>query len=566
MKKIKLLVLLTIMLIPLNIFAYEKEEYIYTNIDTQGKEVEKVINNELKLNYIGEVKDNSYLKDILNINGNEKFTTDENTLTWESKGKSILYEGKTDKQNPIEVEIKYYLNDKEVKYNDLMNQKGNIKIVYKFINNEYNPDYKMHTPYTIALAGTIKDTDINNINITNGKIINTGNKNILAAIAAPGLYEDIELEELKSLDNITIDFETDSFKGIDVYFVATPKMLDKVDLELFNRLDSTVTSINSLQTNYNKIADGATRLNDGAKELDNGINNLYEGTTKLKAGTKTLNEGSKKLVEGTNNLVSGSYTVDENLQNIIKILDESNTSLNEKSILLKQNETQIQELINTNTNTIEKLQSVNNQITTQFSQLNLNIEDANLEQTLNNLLNAQAIDSNTYQTLITYKQTYDNNKNLITLLTANNNTINTLTTSLVTMSQEVINNLDLLKNALTKLQTEGTNNIYKGSNELLNGMTELSNGTTQLDNSTEELLNGTYQLKTGATSIKDGTNELTNGINTLNAQGINKLTNYANVANSYSNKIKQLVKMSKEYNGFTSNNSTNTTFIYKINY
>ena len=91
MKKIKLLVLLTIMLIPLNIFAYEKEEYIYTNIDTQGKEIEKVINNELKLNYKGEVKDNSYLKDILNINGNEKFTTDENTLTWESKGKSILY-------------------------------------------------------------------------------------------------------------------------------------------------------------------------------------------------------------------------------------------------------------------------------------------------------------------------------------------------------------------------------------------------------------------------------------------------------------------------------------------
>ena len=95
MKKIKLLVLLTIMLIPLNIFAYEKEEYVYTNIDTQGKEVEKVINNELKLNYKGEVKDNSYLKDILNINGNEKFTTDENTLTWESKGKSILYEGKS---------------------------------------------------------------------------------------------------------------------------------------------------------------------------------------------------------------------------------------------------------------------------------------------------------------------------------------------------------------------------------------------------------------------------------------------------------------------------------------
>ena len=45
------LIILILMLIPINCLAYDKKEYIYTNLDTKGNEVEKVINNELKVKY-----------------------------------------------------------------------------------------------------------------------------------------------------------------------------------------------------------------------------------------------------------------------------------------------------------------------------------------------------------------------------------------------------------------------------------------------------------------------------------------------------------------------------------
>ncbi len=168
MKRFIKILFTLVLLIPISCFAYEKKEYVYTNLDTKGNEVEKIVNNELILNYKGKVRDNSYLKDILNINGEEKFNNNKNMLTWESKGNNIIYEGKTDKKNPIEVKINYYLNNKKVSYSDLMNKKGNIRIEYLLTNNEYNINYNLHVPFVVSLACSIEDDSISNIIISNG--------------------------------------------------------------------------------------------------------------------------------------------------------------------------------------------------------------------------------------------------------------------------------------------------------------------------------------------------------------------------------------------------------------
>ena len=43
------------------------------------------------LSFIGsnEVQDETYLKDLLNVNGKENFTLSNNNLKWENKGKDI---------------------------------------------------------------------------------------------------------------------------------------------------------------------------------------------------------------------------------------------------------------------------------------------------------------------------------------------------------------------------------------------------------------------------------------------------------------------------------------------
>ena len=47
-----------------------------------------------------------YIKEILNINGEETYKQDKNTLYWNTKGEDIFYQGKTDKQLPIESECR----------------------------------------------------------------------------------------------------------------------------------------------------------------------------------------------------------------------------------------------------------------------------------------------------------------------------------------------------------------------------------------------------------------------------------------------------------------------------
>ena len=64
--------------------------------------------------------------------------------------------------------------------------------------------------------------------------------------------------------------------------------------------------------------------------------------------------------------------------------------------------------------------------------------------------------------------------------------------------------------------------------------------------------------------MADSTNLLSAGISKINNEGINKLTDYKNLALSYSDKVKKLKDLSNEYSGFSANNVDNTIFIYKI--
>ena len=564
MKRFIKLLFTLVLFIPISCLAYDKKEYIYTNIDTNGNEVEKIVNNELILNYKGKIKDNSYLKDILNINGDESFNYKDNILTWESKGNSIIYEGKTEKKNPIEVNIKYYLNDKEVNYSDLMNKKGKIKIEYLLTNNEYNINYNLHVPFVVSLACSIEDDSISNISISNGKAVNTGNRNILVGVAAPGLYEDLDIEELSTFDKITISFETDSFTGISAYMIASPKLLENTDMSIFDRLDYAVSSINKLQNGVNELESGSIKLTNGMDTLSNGINDLYKGSTNLTNGTKDLNDGLKQVQDGIKQLENGSLEVDNNLILIIDSLKDNEDSIKIKINQLNSKLEDINTLKSTNTNTINKLNYVNNNIKNEFTNKGLNIElDENSLKAILNNLNISDSDKNM---LINYKESYDGNKGLIELLNTNNSTLDLLTSTLQDTSKSLIDSLNSLENVLTKLEKNGTKEIYNGTVELNNGINKLYDGSNQLYNGSKELLNGTYKLKTGADSLVDGTKKLSDGIKLLNDSGINKLSNYADNINNYSNNIKKLIYLSKEYNGFASNNATNTIFVYKINY
>ena len=550
----KIILLLIILILPINIFALEKHEFVYTNIDSKGNEVDKLINNEIRLKDKGTIKDETYLKNILNNNGDEKFKQDENTLLWESKGKSILYQGETDKDNPITISIKYFLDDEEVDYKDLLNKKGKITIKYNFTNTEYNSDYNLHTPFVLSLAGIFKDQSMRDITINNGKVINTGNKFVVAGIAAPGLYEDLGIDELSRFDNITINYNTDKFKMGEVYIVSTPKLLDKTDLNIFNRLDDSLNKVNLLQSGINQISNGSNKLKNGLSLYTSNFKKYSDGVNELNSGSKKLASKYKELDSGINELYN---SVNGSLDSI-KALEEGSKTVSDG----------VEELTNSNYQLYSSLlQSYNNNI----NQIN-NL--SNSYNTCMNLLNTGEIDlfneNHCLQVVVGINNLEGANKTISSIFS--NLGVSDMSSAEATLNYIKNNKFDKLSTG-AKQVSGGNSEISSNMDKMSEGLSKLKNGSNTVSSSLDSLAQGSNKINNASKELYDGSNKLLDGINTLskgidtyNKSGINKLSSLSNKVKGYSYKIKQLTELSKKYNGFGSDNTTNTTFIYKINY
>lgn len=524
MKKInKLLtsIIMIISFIPITTLALNKTETIYTILNSDGTVSKTTVTN--KLTYTGKdtIEDETTLKEILNINGKETFKRNNNKLTWNTLNNDIIYQGKTDKKLPIDLKITYYLDEKEITPNNLNGKSGNIKIKYSFTNNEKKhiningSNDTIYTPFVTTLASIIKSDNNSNIEISNGKVVNTGNRSLLVGIASPGLYESMNINEFKKLNEITICYKTESFKLPTTYIISTPKLLENADLDIFNKMDSLSSNISLLKSNMNK-------LEKGTKDLENGIKAFSKGTEDLKKGISAIKENMYKIE-------NGSISIDQGLEKILDTIKSKQNSLSENNIseslqklnMLKyKNDLTINALINKTGISKDELFSMYKEY---------------------QLINYSGND----EKLISIKQTCE----LISLLEANNTAIDANINNITQTSKSINDLVTNLTTALTEIKN-GSSTLVYGINEINTGISKLYGGSVKIDD--------------GAKALSKGANELTNGTEKFNKEGINKLCNYATTIKKYKNKAQALVNLSDNYKGFTSNNSKNITFVSVI--
>lgn len=152
-----------------------KEETVYVTMDANGKKDEVIVSDWLKNAGInGKISDVSDLKDIQNTKGNEKFTQDDSTLTWDAKKNDIYYQGTSDKELPVGMEISYKLDGKEVSAKDLAGKSGKFEMNIKYTNSSKKKvtvdgkETEIYTPFLMA-TGMILSTDkFQNIKVDNG--------------------------------------------------------------------------------------------------------------------------------------------------------------------------------------------------------------------------------------------------------------------------------------------------------------------------------------------------------------------------------------------------------------
>ncbi|HAK58202.1 MAG TPA: hypothetical protein DCP06_04410, partial [Lachnospiraceae bacterium] len=115
----------------------KKQESVYVIANADGSTKSITVSDQLQgAGTAGStVKDVSELTDIKNVKGDETFDQSGQNLTWNTAGEDIYYQGKTDKELPVSMEIKYELDGKEVDPASIVGKSGKLKIKLSYKNN-----------------------------------------------------------------------------------------------------------------------------------------------------------------------------------------------------------------------------------------------------------------------------------------------------------------------------------------------------------------------------------------------------------------------------------------------
>lgn len=295
-----------------------KEETVYVNADATGNSDEVTVSDWLKNSgsVSGNLTDESILKEIKNVKGDETFTENGDQLTWNTAGEDIYYQGTTDKELPVSVKLTYFLDGKEVKPDELKGKSGHLKIQVQYTNNEKKTvtvdgkEEEVYTPFIMMTGMILPNETFSNVTIDNGKVISDGSRNIVVGFGMPGLKDSLDLDEETTKEaedkgvtipeNFEMEADVTDFTMSSTFTVALTDLLDDMDMD-------NIIDVDSLKDSLNELEDAALELVSGSGTLADGASTLADGVSNYTAGADELNAGIQKYL-GSNGELNGSVT------------------------------------------------------------------------------------------------------------------------------------------------------------------------------------------------------------------------------------------------------------------
>ena len=306
-----------------------KDETVYVLSGADGS-VQKIIVSDWIKNALKEdsIADKSALSDIENVKGNETYTLDGSNMTvWDAEGNDIYYQGSIEKELPVAMTVSYKFDGKSISADELAGKSGKVTIRFDYENRQYETvnidgkNEKIYVPFGM-LTGMLLDSDtFHNVEVSNGKLLNDGDRTAVIGIAFPGLQENLGIDkdkvEIPDYVEITADV-TDFELGMTVT-IATNEIFNELDATKVDSADGLTSSLNELTDGMQQLMDGSSALYDGlctlldkSGELVTGIETLANGAKSLKDGAASLDEGAAQLQKGAADLSSGLNTLASN--------------------------------------------------------------------------------------------------------------------------------------------------------------------------------------------------------------------------------------------------------------
>lgn len=326
-----------------------KDETVYVLAGTDGS-VQKIIVSDWLKNELGSASltDKSGLSNIENVKGDESYSINGDNMTvWDAQGNDIYYQGDIQKELPVGLTVRYTLNGKTVSPEQLKGQSGKVTIRFDYENRQYETvqingqNQRIYVPFAM-LTGMILDNDtFRNVTVTNGKLVNDGDRTVVVGLAFPGLQENLNLSRdqlsIPSSVEITADV-TDFSLGMTVTLACNDlfSQLGDVDLgslDAAGSLNKLTDAMDQLLNGSSALYDGLTTLLDKSGELAAGVEELAQGAAAIKAGADSLDEGAAELKagladlsEGLNKLSANSAALNGGAEQVFNSLLETATA------------------------------------------------------------------------------------------------------------------------------------------------------------------------------------------------------------------------------------------------
>ena len=308
-----------------------KTETVYVNLKANG-DVSKVsvsdwLHTDKNEVYVDDMSD---LENITNVKSKVTPVTNGEKLRWNMPDTDLYYSGTTDRELPISVQLKYYLDGKEIKPEDLAGKSGEVKIDIKMINNASKDGFvngkkhKVYLPMLVVGGMVLPEGTFSGVTVKNGQSIGDGSKEIVVFTGMPGFSESLGFSEkdLGDLGGLVIGSEAsvtatvENFSLGNLYFAALPIASLNLDIaapETVDDLKSTLAALKTFQNALNKI--------DPDKLLYSMITDKDKVTTLMNTLTKTI-----EVYKKNQNLVKmlGKYATPENAEAIKTLLESLN--------------------------------------------------------------------------------------------------------------------------------------------------------------------------------------------------------------------------------------------------
>ena len=222
-----------------------------------------------------------------------------------SHDNKLYYKGFEDAQIPVTMKVSYTLNGEPIEAKKLAGKDGevNIRIEYK----NHIKSGNVYVPFMV-MTGMILDGDkFSNVKIDSGRVIDDGDKKMVAGFAFPGMNESIGLKS-KGLDfpgEVNIKARVKDFELDEVYSMVSTDLFKNIDMSKVNTMEGLQDKLSQLEKGTDQLLQGSSKLAKGNLQMAKGASKLTEAGRKFSKATKQVAEGNKALNEKAPELSSG---------------------------------------------------------------------------------------------------------------------------------------------------------------------------------------------------------------------------------------------------------------------